>query len=61
MAYEGMTGRGNRVDARLYEEYQREVVRLQTEGMPAPSYDEWASQRTGEGVRNLQNRNRKYF
>jgi hypothetical protein len=61
MAYEGMTGGGNKVDARLYEEYQREVVRLQSNGMPAPTYDEWASQRAGEGVRELQDRASKYF
>ena len=41
MAYESVTPGGSQVNADLYNQYMQFIMQQQTQGMPAPSYDEW--------------------
>lgn len=57
MAYEGATEEGNKVNAKLYDQYQQWVIDQQSQGMPAMTYDQWIKQQLMEN----QNEVNRYY
>lgn len=61
MAYEGRTSSGSNVNANLYKVYQQHVIDLQSNGMAAPTYDEWYRAQAKQAQQQTQDDNSKYY
>ncbi len=55
--YESTTPEGNKVNAKLYDQYQQWVINQQTQGLESVPYDQWIKQQLMEN----QNEVNRYY